>query len=140
MDEISWIFGTIYLSSAEGAKIWERGDIIFVHHDIQYYTRGLHIPLLKKRPNDDIDRTGAEVNIENLKLIHAILDDAYNNDRNVLVHCRGGVERSPLVLATWLAGHQYWSLDRAYMYIQTKRPVVQDRRFWLREGATNYGE
>lgn len=140
MDEVNWIYGPIYLSSYEGAKNFQ-GLVIFVHHDIEYYSQGLHIPILKKRPNDSTDRRGAEVNVDNLELIHALLDKAVAYSQTTLVHCRGGIERSPLVVATWLTQvlEGGASLDTAYNYIKLQRPVVEDRRYWLdQEGLIKY--
>lgn len=130
MDEVSKIIGSIYVSSYEGAKNFD-GDVLFVHHDVQYYTRGLHIPLLKEKPNSSTDRTGAKVNRENLDLIQDTIEFHYETNAPLLVHCRGGVERSPLCVVTWLVESLNWSLDGAYEYVQNKRSVVEDRRYWL---------
>lgn len=130
MNEVSHIYGGIYVSSYEGAPKFD-GRVVFVHHDIQWYSKGLHVPLLSKRPYSDTDRTGAKVNEENLKLIHSIITDAYIAHEQILVHCRGGVERSPLTVATWLQSRRGFTLDEAYTLIMLRRPIVEDRRYWL---------
>lgn len=130
MDTVSKIIGPIFVSSYEGAKDF-RGDILFVHHDIEWYTRGWHLPLLQSRPNSDTDRTGAKVNYDNLELIHDIIQFHYDAGSPLLVHCKGGVERSPLCVVTWLNLCKDHSLDSAYEYVKNARPVVEDRRYWL---------
>lgn len=130
MNSINHIYGSIYVSSYEHAPDFD-GRVIFVHHEVQWYSKGLHIPLLSKRPNSDTDRTGAKINEENLKLIHDTITKAYIDKAKILVHCKGGVERSPLVVATWLQKVRGLTLDEAYTLIKLRRPVVEDRRYWL---------
>lgn len=50
----------------------------------------------------------------------------------VLVHCAAGMERSPLVVAHFLVDYFRVSLDEAYAWIKAHRPIVQDRRAWVR--------
>jgi Dual specificity phosphatase, catalytic domain len=127
---LSHIYGGIYVSSYDHAKDFD-GRVIFVHHDVQWYSKGLHIPLLSKRPNSDTDRTGAKVNEENLDLIHELITNSFIDKSRILIHCRGGVERSPLVVATWLRSKRGFTLDDAYKYIMDRRPVVEYRGYWL---------
>lgn len=132
MDNVTKIIGPIYVGSWEGVKDF-KGDVIFVHHDIQWYTKGLHIPLLSKRPNSDTDRSGAKVNQTNLDLIMEFIEEYFQADsgRPLLIHCKGGVERSPLSVASWLVKYHNWTLDRAYFNLKQLRPIVEDRREWL---------
>jgi Dual specificity phosphatase, catalytic domain len=130
MEYISKIIGPIYVGSWEGAKDF-KGGVLFVHHDIQWYTKGLHIPLLSKRPNSATDRSGAKVNLGNLELIMEVIETHFQTDNPLLIHCKGGVERSPLSVASWLVKYHNWTLDRAYFNLKQLRPVVEDRREWL---------
>lgn len=57
--------------------------------------------------------------------------------KSVLVHCRKGVERSPLTVAVWMRDHSGMSLDQAYELIAKQRPQIEDRREWL--GDDNKG-
>jgi hypothetical protein len=63
-----------------------------------------------------------------------VIDHAWLNPRYVavLVHCGQGVERSPLALSYWLKERFRITWDQAYDWIIQRRPVVQDRRIWLR--------
>ena len=87
----------------------------------------IHIPLLEISPKGPI------VNQVRLEIACDIIDNAYSNGYNILVHCQMGVERSPLTVAYWLATRYSLSLDKAYLLLQHKRPIVKDRRLWLPE-------
>lgn len=61
-----------------------------------------------------------------------IIEDHLLNQEPLLVHCYAGVERSPLTLAYWLVkSRRQPSLDEAYKFLKSKRPIVEDRRSWL---------
>ena len=57
---------------------------------------------------------------------------ALRMSRNVLVHCGAGVERSPLAVAWWMHFRFNYNFDEAYEWIKRQRPVVEDRRSWIR--------
>ncbi len=61
----------------------------------------------------------------------AIIDAALAGGRRVLVHCGAGSERAPLTVAWFLHTRRSMTLDEAYALLIEKRPIVQDRRFWL---------
>ena len=87
----------------------------------------IHVPLLEISPK------GPVINAVRLEIACAVIDNAYTNGFNILVHCQMGVERSPLTVAYWLATRFRMSLDEAYLLIQHHRPIVEDRRSWLPE-------
>lgn len=70
--------------------------------------------------------------IGSLDLTASVIDNALNSGRRVLVHCGAGSERAPLTVAWFLNRRRTMSLDAAYDLLKRKRPIVQDRRFWLR--------
>jgi protein-tyrosine phosphatase len=57
----------------------------------------------------------------------------YEQDqKKLLVHCYEGRERSPLTVAYWLVKSGLKKdLDEAYVFLQEKRPIVEDRRGWI---------
>jgi len=147
------ILRSIYLGNIKDA--WFAGqqtqmDTLYVHEDrIPDYTPTYHVPILNVEPEvplvvgdyfaqqgteEEIDRIQRKRLVDPGKLVvaHMILDDYYDGYKPLLIHCLGGVERSPLTLATWMIkiGLQP-DLDAAYKFLMAKRDVVQDRRHWL---------
>jgi hypothetical protein len=53
-------------------------------------------------------------------------------DAPLLVHCLGGVERAPLSTVWWMKEKKGYSLDEAYAWVKERRPIVEDRRYWVR--------
>lgn len=49
----------------------------------------------------------------------------------VLVHCYAGIERSPLTVAVWLVANRGYTLEEAYILLQSKRDIVEHRGLWL---------
>lgn len=66
-----------------------------------------------------------------LQNIATLIDLNLTQHRKVLVHCGGGMERSPLAIAWYLHTYKQMSLDDAYALIKTKRPSVRNRCDWL---------
>ena len=75
----------------------------------------------------------AHVNIEALLLCRGIITLFQRQRRRLLVHCGAGIERSPLTVAFWMVHSMYLTrdFDEAYAFLQSKRPIVMDRRAWL---------
>jgi hypothetical protein len=97
---------------------------------------GLIICVLADRPADEPANTIwmpflAEGAASLDKTAQAI-DNALSDGRRVLVHCGAGSERAPLTVAWFLHRRRAMSLDAAYALLKRKRPIVQDRSFWLR--------
>lgn len=62
----------------------------------------------------------------------AVIDAALARKLRVLVHCEEGSERAPLVVAWYLVTRRGMTLDDAYYLLRSRRPLVRDRRSWLR--------
>jgi hypothetical protein len=122
----------LYLGDMVAAANFDGDRLCVYDHAPTYKGTAIHAPILKKPPNGDIDRTGAEVDIRMVMFACDIISAYRAFRRPLLVHCFGGVERSPLVIA-YYAVHARWvpSLDAAYQYLKEQRPVVSDRSFWL---------
>lgn len=133
VDKVSPIIDNLYLSGMIAAGKFE-GARLCVHENTPTYTgQYFHVPILTKRPNDSIDRTGAIASVEALNNACSIIDEHLKKGEKILVHCVGGVERSPLTLA-WYFVH--WTKDfdgliEAYNFLKAKRPIVSERMFWL---------
>ena len=126
-----------YLGDWESARKFV-GTTLCVHEDDEFAV-GYHIPILVKKPNSHLDRTGALVSLAKLNtavqfmIYHLNETEEYSCDGlDLLVYCKGGVERSPLVMAHFLLEAIYClSLDEAYAHIKKIRPVISERKFWL---------
>lgn len=57
--------------------------------------------------------------------------------KRILVHCMAGIDRSPFVVASWLANKEYYRLDikdqfyEAYKDIKKKRPQIIEHMEWV---------
>ncbi len=148
---MNFIVHNIYLGSLIDAKhSWALKNTLYVHEDPQVgYTPTHHVPILETEIEvpftvgdyfADEKAEGEIATIQRKRLVdpkrlenaHAILDHYYDGWKPLLIHCIGGVERSPLTLATWMVSRGlYHELDEAYAYLKKQRPVVEDRRHWL---------
>jgi hypothetical protein len=133
VDTISQITGTLYLSGMQAAAKFA-GDRLCVHEMVPTYEGQYHhIPILTTKPNSKSDRTGGVASIIQLEKACSIIDEYVSKGQPLLVHCHGGVERSPLTLA-WYFVHwkrQHADFNQAYEMLKSKRPVVSERLFWL---------
>lgn len=98
---------------------------------------GLTICVLEEKPFDEPANATwipflAE-GIRSLEITAEIIDRALAGGRAVLVHCGAGSERAPLAVAWFLYRQRAMTLDEAYDLLKSRRPIVQDRRFWLRQ-------
>ena len=98
---------------------------------------GLIICVLEKLPDDAPPNATCipflAEGINSLDMTAAVIDNALAEGRRVLVHCGAGSERAPLTVAWFLNRRRAMSLDAAYDLLKRKRPIVQDRRAWLRQ-------
>lgn len=134
------IKGSIYLGNIDDAKNtqWE-GDIITVLQEIPAGVpkKALWIPILRSigTINDleliadqDVDVVALKPQLE---LVAREIEERYTVDKKTLVHCMGGMERSPLAIVYWLHTYHGMSWDDAYEYVKKIRPMVMNRLQWL---------
>ena len=81
-----------------------------------------HFPILKGPMQAPIDR---------VMLAGHYIDRFIDHGPGILVHCGGGAERSPLVVAVWMCKRFNMDLDEAYAWLKSRRQQVEDRRRWL---------
>jgi predicted protein tyrosine phosphatase len=61
-----------------------------------------------------------------------LISSRLESGARLLVHCIAGIERSPLTVAWWLCKtRRYSDMREAYKFLQSIRPVVEDRRHWI---------
>ena len=132
VDVISQITDTLFLSGMQAAGKFD-GHRLCVHEMTPTYEGHYHhIPILSRRPNSKTDRTGAVVNMGQLDVAVETIEWYVEHKQPLLVHCFGGVERSPLTLAAYFVRSKTCaSWEEAYALLKSKRPVVSERLFWL---------
>jgi hypothetical protein len=134
---VSHIVGSLYLSDMLAASTFE-GFRMCVHEEGQTYEGQCHfLPILVERPVSKLDRTGALASTKALDRAANLIDYHVTRGEKLVVHCQGGIERSPLTIA-WYLTHkvkQFATLSGAYAFIKQKRPVISNRLFWLPESA-----
>jgi len=95
---------------------------------------GLIICVLEEKPLDQPpNATWIPFGADSLEITASVIDNALVNGRRVLVHCGAGSERAPLTIAWFLNRRRNMSIDTAYDLLKRKRPIVKDRRAWLRQ-------
>lgn len=130
---IAHIVDTLYLSDMQAAGSFD-GYRLCVHENGPLYTGQCHFhPILVTKPNSPFDRSGALASIEALDAAAEVIHEKITNKENIVVHCMGGIERSPLTIAWYLVtkSKMFDTLQEAYDFLKTKRPVVSERLFWL---------
>lgn len=122
---------SLYLGDYEAAKAWN-GPRICVYCDPPEYAGDYyHVPILSTRPKSHVDRT-AIASLDQLNTASDLITKILACDDKLLVHCMGGVERSPLTIAYWLVKtNRCTTLAGAYQSLKAIRPVVADRTSWL---------
>ena len=128
----SEILNNLYLSDMNAAGKFD-GDRLCVHEAGPQYDGQCHfIPILTVPPRSKWDRTGAVVDICALHRAVDIIELDQGKKERLVVHCMGGIERSPLTVAWYLTrSKKFKSLSDAYAFLKTKRPAVSQRLFWL---------
>lgn len=127
------IVDSLYLADMEAAKTFD-GFRMCVHEDGPQYKGQCHfLPVLTKKPNSVFDRYGAVASVNMLNTAADLIDYHVGRNEKLLVHCHGGIERSPLTIAWYLVNKvkRYDTLQEAYAFMRTKRPAVSERLFWL---------
>lgn len=124
------IIKTLYLGDIFAAANFD-GERLCVHENPEYASMH-HMPYLSTLPNSPIDRSGAIASFTQLDKINEFINERLNSGIKLIVHCKAGVERSPLAIVYFLVKNGYYpSIKEAYTYLKTIRPVVSDRTFWL---------
>jgi protein-tyrosine phosphatase len=58
------------------------------------------------------------------KEVYSFIESALESKENLLVHCKGGMSRSPAMLCSYLMQKFALSFDDAYRLLKQRRPVV----------------
>jgi protein-tyrosine phosphatase len=81
---------------------------------------------------DAVEPNGnGHVKTATLDTLADVIDVYLKSGCKVLVHCRGGMERSPLTIAWYLMRYKNMSIHEAYDLLQSKRHVVLRKLNWV---------
>lgn len=121
----------LYLGDAIAAETFT-GKRLCVYCEPPHYAGDYqHIPILRIRPVSRYDRDAGRVSTGQMVMAVSYILKCVAAHTPLLVHCKGGVERSPLVIAYYLVQtQQYPTLPAAYAYLKRIRPVVSERLIW----------
>ena len=83
------------------------------------------IPIIRSGPGE------VRIRWKDLDIAAENIESALRTHGRVLVHCAGGIERSPLTVAWFLYRKRGMTWEEAYSLVTTKRPQAQRRDAWL---------
>jgi len=121
----------------EDAKVW-KGNILCVLESFpkDEPSNAILIPILRS-PHEHLEDVDAEAIRPNLELIAHVIQNHVEAREKLLVHCMGGMERSPLALTWYLHERVGMGLNDAFDFVKSKRPQAINRIQWLN---TTYDE
>ena len=125
----------LYLGSLVDARAWA-GERLSVHENPVDYPRGPDdacIAILQARPRGSASRPEQFwASRSQLERASSHISARLAAGVRLLVHCGGGVERSPLTIAWWLVRTgECQDLCAAYAMLRATRDIVADRTRWL---------
>jgi protein-tyrosine phosphatase len=80
-----------------------------------------------------IEDDEAENIIPNCYTAHAIISQALQKKKNVMVHCKAGMSRSAALVIAYLMIEHKWRYEEAYSYVKKKRPIVAPNEGFVRQ-------
>ncbi|XP_077597236.1 uncharacterized protein LOC144212917 [Stigmatopora nigra] len=91
---------------------------VTTHLPLYHLKSGLHY---KRLPATDNSRQNLRQYFEE---VFEFIEEAYQSDQGVLVHCQAGVSRSATIVIAYLMKHTLMTMTDAYKYVRSRRPVV----------------
>jgi len=126
--DISWVAPNLGVTGAEGAEeaIEKSNFVINVARELNNGAT-VKMPIVPVAWGYD---EGADV-LTTLESIVDTMEMAMDAGQKVVVHCSMGMERSILATVWYLVRNKRMSLDNAYGFVRSIRPIATDRREWL---------
>ncbi len=135
------IIKNVWIGDIDDARVWDGNKLCVLEKYPKDYTQrknSVLIPILSRvvegQPTDKremIKDEDAEAIMENLDLVSSVIHNHIMAGEKVLVHCIGGMERSPLAVSWYLHKNAGVPLTDAFDYVKTKRPQALNRIQWL---------
>ena len=126
-DTVDHIIENIYLGSCASCLdvINNRSDIQYILNLSQYKLYAPGKTVLELDIDDD-----PNFPINNyFEMSHQFINNAKNNNSNVLVHCRSGHSRSPTIVISYMMKFYGLSFDDAYQFVNNKRKIFPNYGF-----------
>jgi len=130
----------IFVGDIDDARKWKGNKICVLEKYPDDYTqteKSVLIPILSHEHNH-LEDENAEAMMPNLDLVAHVIQNHVDVGEELLVHCVGGMERSPLAVTWYLHSKLGLDLDRAFDYVKQRRPQAMNRIQWL--NITSYKE
>ncbi len=127
------IIKNVWVGDIDDARKWEGNKICVLEKYPEDYTQREHsllIPILSHE-HHHLEDENAEVMMENIDLVSSVIQNHIMAGEKVLVHCAGGIERSPLAVTWYLHKNAGVPLTDAFDYVKKKRPQALNRIQWL---------
>jgi len=128
--EISWVLPNLGVTGAEGAEeaIKQGYFTINVAGELGIETT-VKMPIEPSNAVWGFKKTSTVLTM--LEQIVNTMEMAMATDQKVVVNCSMGMERSVLATVWYLVRNKGMSLDNAYSFVRSVRPIATDRREWL---------
>jgi len=128
--EISWVLPNLGVTGAEGAEnaIKQGYFTINVAGELELETT-VKLPIEPSNTVWGFKKTSTVLTM--LEQIVNTMEMAMATDQKVVVNCSMGMERSVLATVWYLIRNKGMSLDNAYSFVRSVRPIATDRREWL---------
>ena len=133
------IIKNVWVGDIDDARKWDANKICVLEsypRDYLQRKNSLLIPILSDK-HEHLEDEDAEVIMENIELVSSIIQNHIMAGEKVLVHCLGGMERSPLAVTWYLHKNAGVGLNDAFDFVKKKRPQALNRIQWLN---TTYDE
>ena len=133
------IIKNVWVGDIDDARKWDGNKICVLEsypRDYLQRKNSLLIPILSDK-HEHLEDEDAEVMMENIELVSSIIQNHIMSGEKVLVHCLGGMERSPLAVTWYLHKNAGVGLNDAFDFVKKKSPQALNRIQWLN---TTYDE
>ena len=133
------IIKNVWVGDIDDAREWKGNKICVLESYPKDYTQrknSVLVPILSSE-HIHLEDENAEVMMENIDLVSTIIQNHIMAGEKILVHCAGGMERSPLAVTWYLHKNAGVGLNDAFDFVKKKRPQALNRIQWLN---TTYDE
>jgi protein-tyrosine phosphatase len=65
--------------------------------------------------------------------IHYIINQALHQNKNIIIHCAGGISRSPTLVISYLMIENNWTFEEAYNYVKKIRTYISPNKGFINQ-------